>query len=592
MNTEKKLLSLISSARVMTSTLDLDEVLHQLIKEVLNVIEGANASVLFLYDENIDKLYAKAAVGFDMNFLKHARLAPGEGMSGYTFSAREGQIFLSQADTSAKMANISASTKEAYQKSLGDYKLPTSALSVPLLSKGKCIGVLTVDIYEKSAKFDEQNLKLLETFGAQASIAIENATLFSRNERTTKIHEELSKAAISQGGIGEITRTLAELIDHGVAVYNEFFDVLEASSVETKKDAATLARHISQEQRYSIDKEDVSTLNLLALSPALQAVFFPVKSDSYTIGYLTILLKDTQLLDPLDRFAIEQASIIFALEMTRQERSALNDLKHSGYVLDRLLHAEWNDMSMSEFAKLPAFAKEDRQYVIVQLTINDPLLSIKEAAVQKDQLLRLIYREVFHYRYKSFVFDQHLDTTFLFVMPASLSEHDVYKELEQLFHTLQERALLKYQLSLSVGIGRQVTALQAIRTSHRDAKKCIDYVQTNVNASSIISYHQLGIQRLFLNTEWSELEGFVEDTVGPLLAYDKEHETDLFQTLTAYLETSYNTAQTAKVLFVHPNTVKYRLKVIINLLNLPSLRGKEAFELQLGIYIYHYMQGN
>jgi hypothetical protein len=96
MNTEKKLMSLINSMSVLNSTLDLDEVLHQLIKEVLTVIEGSNASVLFLYDKKLNKLYAKAAVGFDMKHLKNILLNPGEGMSGKTFVSRKGRMFLSK----------------------------------------------------------------------------------------------------------------------------------------------------------------------------------------------------------------------------------------------------------------------------------------------------------------------------------------------------------------------------------------------------------------------------------------------------------------------------------------------------------------
>ncbi|WP_147803750.1 helix-turn-helix domain-containing protein [Alkalicoccus halolimnae] len=591
MDTEKKLLSLISSTRVMTSTLDLDEVLHQLIREVLNVIDGANASVLFLYDEKINKLYAKAAVGFDMTYLRHARLAPGEGMSGSTFLAKKGQIFLSQDDTFQHMNNISPETKESYTRSLGEYKLPTSALSVPLISKGDCIGVLTVDIYEKNAKFDKQNLKLLETFGAQATIAIENATLFSRNERTTKIHEKLSKAAISQGGVKEITKTLAELIEHGVVVYNEFFDLLEPSSYQTGKDAEKLLESLGDSIRDYISEDHVSSASTSIYERPLEAVHFPIKSDAYTIGYLTILLHDHETLDPLDRFAIEQASLIFALEMARQERTALNDLKHSGYVLDQLLHSEWNELSMNQIAKLPAFSSEKCQYVIVHMAIDDPMLSFHNLSAQKNQLLRLIYREVFSYRYKAFVLDQTRETTFLFAAPEDVSEKKLHEELGILFRTIQYRSRERFALSISAGLGRTVKHLRDIRTSHRDAKKCVDYIQTNPQSEKLVSFYELGIQRLFLNTEWNELEDFVSDTIGPLLQYDKAHDTMLFNTMQTYLETTYNITRTAKAMYVHPNTVKYRLQVIASLFEQPVLQGKKAFEMQLGIYIYHYLKG-
>ncbi|PRO67199.1 helix-turn-helix domain-containing protein [Alkalicoccus urumqiensis] len=585
MNTEKKLMSLIQSARVLTSTLDLDEVLHELIVEVLNVIDGANASVLFLYDENIDKLYAKAAVGFDMNYLRHARLAPGEGMSGTTFSAGKGQMFLSQEETGGHMDNISEETKYFYSRSLGDYKLPTSAISVPLLSKGTCIGVLTVDIYEKDAVFDEQNLHLLETFAAQATIAIENATLFSRNERTTMIHEALSRAAISQGGIREITKTLAGLIHHGVVVYNEFFDILETSSAATKEDAQVVLSSMGREAA-SVSETEVTTLTLEE-EPPIQGVFFPIRSEAFTIGYLTIILKHEENLDPLDRFAIEQASLIFALEMTRRERTAMDDMTHSGYVLDQLLFSEWNEMSMKQLSQLPAF-REESQYVVCQMLLNEPLLLHERAGTHKNQLLRLIYREVSQHPFQAFVLDQKQETTFLFAAPKELGR-SVYDELIRLFERIRSEAESRYGMPVLAGLGRSVDTLEDIRTSYREAKKCIDAMQAPGSSPSIMLFQNLGLQRLFLNTELQELEDYVSDTIGPLLAYDRAHDTSLCRTLEMYLEENANRSRTARKLFVHVNTVKYRLQVIENLLQLEEISGRTAFELQLGLHIYDYL---
>ncbi|WP_156314889.1 hypothetical protein [Halalkalibacter wakoensis] len=48
----------------------------------MSVIEGSNASVLFLYDEKLNKLYPKAAVGFDMKYLQHILTNGGDASKG------------------------------------------------------------------------------------------------------------------------------------------------------------------------------------------------------------------------------------------------------------------------------------------------------------------------------------------------------------------------------------------------------------------------------------------------------------------------------------------------------------------------------
>lgn len=589
MDTEQKLMSLINSVRVLTSTLDLDEVLHQLIKEVLNVIEGSNASVLFLYDEKLNKLYAKTAAGFDMEYLKHILLDPGEGMSGKTFVSRKGRIFLSKEDTTKGMENISPETKEYYKKSLGVLRYPASSLCVPLISKDECIGVLTVDIYDKNVEFDEQDLKLLETFAVQATIAIENALLFSRNERTKKIHEELSKVSLSQGGLVDITKALSELINCNVAVYNEFYDVLESSSFEAGTAAREVVEQFGDLIHGAIRKDTVTNERIDLAHNKTDVYFFPIKTDKYTIGLLTIFLREGSILDPLDRFAVEQASVIFALEMNRRERTAFNDLKYSGYVLDQLLHNQYNQLSLHQLSKLNFFEDKNHKYISVQTYIKDPLLSLKKISDKKHQLLRLIYREISHSHFKTLVLDKNMEIIFMFVVPSHMNEESIYEQIKKLFTVLQHRSSVNFNLSLLIGMGRIVNTLEEVQLSYRDALKCIDYLQSTNIEDTILSYHQLGIQRLFLKTEIDELKDFVDDTLGSIVSYDEKNEAGLLQTLKIYFECNQNMAQSAKKLYVHTNTIKYRLRTIKQILNLDSLDGRKAFDLQLGLYIYEYL---
>ncbi|WP_227937129.1 helix-turn-helix domain-containing protein [Alkalihalobacillus deserti] len=590
MNTEKKLISLINSARVLTSTLDLDKVLHQLIKEVLNVIEGSNASVLFLYDQKLDKLYPKAAVGFDMKYLKDILLDPGEGMSGKTFLSGKGKIFLSRDDTTQGMKDIRPETRELYGKSLGDFQYPASSLCVPLITKDDCIGVLTVDIFDKNIEFDEQDLRLLETFAVQATIAIENAMLFSRNERTKKVHEELSKVSLTQGGLIEMTKALAELIDCKVAVYNEFYDVLESSSEAAGKAAEETVLQFGDLIDDAINQDTVTHKSIEFAKNTKDVYFFPIKTGQYTIGLLAIFLKENVDLDPLDRFAIEQASVIFALEMNRRERTNFHDLTYSGYVLDQLLHHQHNELSLQQLSKLNLFEDQKHHYITAQIEIKDTLLSLKQISEKKHQLLRLIYRELSNSHFKALVLDKNMEIVFMFVVPSHLAEEGIYEQIRKLFKAVQRRANRSINLSILIGIGRIVHTLDEVKLSYRDAKKCVDYLQTTQIEETVLSYQQLGIQRLFLKTEVDELKDFVADTLGEIFSYDEKHETELLPTLKVYLECNQNMVQSAKKLYVHTNTIKYRLRTIKQILDLDSLDGRKAFDLQLGLYIYEYLK--
>jgi len=58
------------------------------------------------------------------------------------------------------------------------------------------------------------------------------------------------------------------------------------------------------------------------------------------------------------------------------------------------------------------------------------------------------------------------------------------------------------------------------------------------------------------------LEDFFQESLGGLIEYDNEHNAELLPTLSEYLKQNCNAVQTAQKLFIHKNTLTYRIKKI------------------------------
>lgn len=85
--------------------------------------------------------------------------------------------------------------------------------------------------------------------------------------------------------------------------------------------------------------------------------------------------------------------------------------------------------------------------------------------------------------------------------------------------------------------------------------------------SRTIDYRDLGVFRLFSpDGQWTQLEEFVDDTLGPLIEYDAAHGSDLVHTLDAYLRRDGSLNQLANSLMIHRSTLIYRLRRIRELL--------------------------
>ena len=102
----------------------------------------------------------------------------------------------------------------------------------------------------------------------------------------------------------------------------------------------------------------------------------------------------------------------------------------------------------------------------------------------------------------------------------------------------------------------------------------------------VLAFEETGAYRLLLSAmseDPGELQRFYAETVEPLVAYDVQYDTDLLQTVEAFLEADGNVAGTAQRLYTHRHTIRYRLERVRELtgLDVGSTDGREKLSLGL-----------
>jgi sugar diacid utilization regulator len=102
----------------------------------------------------------------------------------------------------------------------------------------------------------------------------------------------------------------------------------------------------------------------------------------------------------------------------------------------------------------------------------------------------------------------------------------------------------------------------------------------------LLAFEDTGAYRLLLpaiSEDPRELERFYSETVAPLAAYDDQYETELVATVEAYLDNDGNVAATAKQLFTHRHTIRYRLERVKELCghDVSATEGREKLGLGL-----------
>jgi purine catabolism regulator len=103
----------------------------------------------------------------------------------------------------------------------------------------------------------------------------------------------------------------------------------------------------------------------------------------------------------------------------------------------------------------------------------------------------------------------------------------------------------------------------------------------------VVDFHSLGVYQLLVQLEDIEIvRQFTQQVIGPLVEYDAQHRSSLVQTIDAYFDHHGNISQTAESLFIHRNTLLYRLERIKELTGHDLNQANMRLALQLALKMW------
>lgn len=138
---------------------------------------------------------------------------------------------------------------------------------------------------------------------------------------------------------------------------------------------------------------------------------------------------------------------------------------------------------------------------------------------------------------------------------------------------------------VGIGIGNTVPDIVNVPESYQNAGKALCYHEENQIVSS---YEQLSnIRKLLSEVDSGQVLRFCfQNTLGKILEYDEQHESSLLNTLRVYLEEEGNISKSSQKLFIHRNTMVYRINKINGLLGMEIEKVSSMIELNIAFCCY------
>jgi signal transduction histidine kinase len=249
-------------ARNLTSELDLNKLLREILHSAVTVL-NASAGSLLLWNDATNELVFAVTDGGAGEALEGQRMPADKGIAGWVFTHRQPDI-VHEVLRNERFYNT-------IDESLGYHT--SSLVAVPMLTKGQCIGVLEVLNKRSGEKFDENDCDILYALAGQAAIAIVNARLYQEvqeeKDRIIALEEDVRKELARDFHDGP-AQTLAAMI-MGIELLEALPGRTSKSVAEGLAELKTMATKTLHQVRNMIFELRPVILKTRGLEPALHS---------------------------------------------------------------------------------------------------------------------------------------------------------------------------------------------------------------------------------------------------------------------------------------------------------------------------------
>jgi sugar diacid utilization regulator len=168
-----------------------------------------------------------------------------------------------------------------------------------------------------------------------------------------------------------------------------------------------------------------------------------------------------------------------------------------------------------------------------------------------------------------------------------LNEKDRYTNLSIFADMVRENCKNNFpNLSFNVSMGDVYTEFSQIRRSYLEAEKALMAARAEGSTDTNVFYSDIGAYKLLTEIENRELlKHYYLDTLGKLEQYDIQNNSDFMEILYTFLQEDGSYIQTASRLFMHRNTLLYKINKIHEILKVDLSDPKVRLEINLGFMV-------
>ena len=143
-------------------------------------------------------------------------------------------------------------------------------------------------------------------------------------------------------------------------------------------------------------------------------------------------------------------------------------------------------------------------------------------------------------------------------------------------------------MNVKVSFGTVVQELKDVSKSYKEAKMALDVGKIFYAEKNVVAYSTLGIGRLIYQLPVNLCKIFIDEIFGENVPYDLDDET--LTTINKFFENNLNVSETSRQLFVHRNTLVYRIEKLQKSMGLDLRNFDDALTFKIALMVVNYMK--
>ena len=207
-----------------------------------------------------------------------------------------------------------------------------------------------------------------------------------------------------------------------------------------------------------------------------------------------------------------------------------------------------------------------------------------ETEIDKEFNVVEIVRSIFPTKQKDFV--TAVDEKSI-ILVKELKEKDSKEEIDQISKHIYDTLSAEAMTSVYVAIGTVVNDLKNVSASYKEAKMALEVGKIFEENKKIVNYEQLGIGRLIYQLPAPLCKMFINEVLHGLSMDQFDEET--LTTVNKFFENNLNVSETSRQLYIHRNTLVYRLDKLQKMTGLDLRNFDDAIIFKIMLMVSKYM---